>query len=109
MSSKRLPPHEVTEEDGSRTIDIGAWKITATSKHIVTAAESDDLNKLLDFPLPEMTFGNNALRLRYKKADKEWVYQLDTVEALKLVKNGELGEGDGGVKVGYAEAWLKSR
>ena len=75
----------------------------------MTAAESDDLTKLLDFPLPEMTFGNNALRLRYKKGEREWVYQLDTVEALKLVKNGELGEGDGGVKVGYADAWLKSR
>jgi len=28
---------------------------------------------------------------------------------LKGVKNGPLEEGDGGVKVGYAEAWLKSR
>lgn len=109
MSSKRSPPHELSEEDGSRTIDIGAWKITATSKTIVTASESDTLNKLLDFPLPEMTFGNNALKLRYKKGDREWVYQLDTAEALKMVKNGELGEGDGGVKVGYAEEWLKSR
>ena len=109
MSPKRLPPHEVSEEDGCRTIDIGAWKITATSTHIVTAAESDVLSKLLDYPLPEMTFGNNSLRLRYKKGDREWIFQLDTVEALKLVKNGELGEGDGGVKVGYAEEWLKSR
>lgn len=89
------------------TIDVAGWTISATTKAIVTASESDALQKTLGFPLPEMTFGNNSLVLKHSASG--WEYRFDTHEALKCVKNGELGEGDGGVKVGYADAWLKSR
>lgn len=54
-----------------------------------------------------MTFGNNSLELQHKPSG--WRYSFTTEDALKAVKNGELVEGDGGVKVGYADAWLQSR
>jgi len=54
-----------------------------------------------------MTFGNNYLTLEHRTSG--WKYAFCTGDALAGVTNGELGEGDGGVKVGYADAWLKSR
>lgn len=92
---------------GVRSVDIQNWTITACSKPIVTAQESDKLCTLLGFPLPEMTYGSNKLLLRHNVSG--WQFQFDTVEALRCVRNGELGDGDGGVKVGYADAWIKSR
>lgn len=102
-----IPVHNVSEEEGSRCITLKDWKITATTKPIVNAAEADALHDTLGIPLPEMTFGQNSLELVHIKSG--WRYKFDTEAALKCVKNGELGEGDGGVKVGYADAWLKSR
>ncbi|KAF5392963.1 hypothetical protein D9757_001252 [Collybiopsis confluens] len=89
-------------------------------------------------PLPEMTFGNNLLKMEYRADGKfesksaevdsdlededeggdiverrrgksDWLYQFDTLHALLAVKTGELEAGDGGVKVNYAEEWLKNR
>ncbi|KAH8118670.1 type 2A phosphatase activator TIP41 [Phellopilus nigrolimitatus] len=80
----KLPEHKVSEDDGERSIDISGWRITATTKSIVTASEADALQN-------------------------GWTYAFDAAGALGRVKNGELVEGDGGVKVGYADAWLKSR
>ena len=48
----------------------------------------------LAFPLPEVNFGN----LRSMPGG-----------GMTRVKGGELEEGDGGVKVSYADAWLRSR
>ena len=104
----RLPEHKLSESPNSRTIEIGDWIITARTNPISNATECDALQVTLQgMPLPEMTFGNNSLQLEHKPTG--WKYAFDTEDALKMVKNGELGEGDGGVKVGYAEAWLKSR
>ena len=103
-----LPPHKLTETPNSRTIEIGEWIITGRTNPISNAAECDTLQAWLQgMPLPEMTFGNNSLELEHKPSG--WKYAFDTADALKAVRNGELGEGDGGVKVGYADAWLKSR
>jgi type 2A phosphatase activator TIP41 len=54
-----------------------------------------------------MPFGNNSLVL--KNVENGWEYSFTTTEALRLVKMGELGAGDGGVQVGYAKEWLQSR
>ncbi|KAI5119604.1 hypothetical protein M0805_005774 [Coniferiporia weirii] len=106
-TTARPPQHELSEEDGVRTIAINGWCITATTKSIVSASEADALQKTLGFPLPEMTFGNNSLNLTYES--NGWTYTFDTPSALARIKNGALGDGDGGVKVGYADAWLRSR
>lgn len=102
-----IPTHNVTECNGEKTIDIGDWHITAKTNTIVTASEADELQKTLGFPLPEMTFGSNSLILTHSPSQSKYIF--DTPSALKCVKSGELGPGDGSVKVKYADEWLRSR
>lgn len=108
LPSVALPQHKLSESPNSRTIEIGEWVITAQTNPISNAMELDVLqSKLSGLPLPEMTFGSNSLDLEHKASG--WKYKFTTEHALKGVKNGELGDGDGGVKVGYADAWMQSR
>ncbi|KAJ2929228.1 hypothetical protein H1R20_g7865, partial [Candolleomyces eurysporus] len=93
-----VPEHKLLESPNSRTIEIFDWSITASTNPISNAFECDSLQATLGFPLPEMTFGNNFLTLEHKSPS--WKYSFTTEGALKAVKNGELGPGDGGVKVG---------
>ncbi|KAF9078448.1 TIP41-like family-domain-containing protein [Rhodocollybia butyracea] len=136
--SVHLPHYKLLESPNSRSILIGRWKITAQTNPISNQGESDHLqNQLGDeegtgIPLPEMCFGNNLLKLEWREAgflkdhDKEskvssdteddldadgdtWMYQFDTLHALLGVKKGQMEDGDGGVKVEYADKWMKSR
>lgn len=103
-----IPEHKLSESPNSRTIEIGQWVITARTNPISNARELNTLQEALSgIPLPEMTFGNNSLELEHKASG--WKYSFNTEDALRGVKNGELVEGDGGVKVGYAETWMQSR
>jgi type 2A phosphatase activator TIP41 len=102
-----IPEHKLSESPNSRSIEINGWLITTSTNPISNAFETDDLQASLGFPLPEMTFGNNFLTLQHHSSS--WKYSFTAESALKEVKKGELEEGDGGVKVGYADAWLKSR
>ncbi|KAG1734987.1 TIP41-like family-domain-containing protein [Suillus lakei] len=106
-SAIAVPQHKLSETPNSRTIEINDWVIIASTNPISNASECDALQASLGFPLPEMTFGSNYLSLEHRPSG--WKMMFDTHNALKCVKKGELGEGDGGVKVGYADAWLKSR
>lgn len=101
------PPHQLFESPNARSIQINDWLITASTNPISNAGECDYLQAALGIPLPEMTFGNNYLTLEHKASG--WKYAFCTGDALSGVRNGEYQEGDGGVKVGYADAWLKSR
>ncbi|EPQ59182.1 TIP41-domain-containing protein [Gloeophyllum trabeum ATCC 11539] len=103
----QVPEHKLLESPNSRTIEVNGWVITATTNPIASAADADALQASVGFPLPEMTFSRNSLELVHRPSG--WKYSFNTQDALRAVKNGELGEGDGGVKVGYADAWLKSR
>ncbi|KAA1473410.1 type 2A phosphatase activator TIP41 [Dentipellis sp. KUC8613] len=102
-----IPPHDTKETPNWHSIDILGWKIVATRRPISSAGECDALQGRLGIPLPEMTFGGNSLELTHVSSG--WRYVFDTEGALQGVKKGELGPGDGGVKVGYADAWMKSR
>ncbi|CAL1700500.1 unnamed protein product [Somion occarium] len=103
-----IPQHKISESPNSRTIEIGDWRITAQTNPISNAGECGALQAVLTgMPLPEMTFGNNSLELEH--IPSQWKYSFRAQDALKAVKFGELQEGDGGVKVGYSEAWLRSR
>lgn len=106
-STVAVPQHKLSESPNSRAIEINDWVIIASTNPISSASECDALQASLGFPLPEMTFGSNYLSLEHQPSG--WKMVFDTHNALKCVKKGELGEGDGGVKVGYADAWLKSR
>jgi hypothetical protein len=101
MASSSLPPSNCT------SIDTNGWSISAYKYPISNATQLESLQGTLGFPLPEMTFGNNRLVLKHNPSG--WEYSFDTISALETVKSGDLGPGDGAVKVGYADAWLKSR
>lgn len=102
-----VPEHKLSESPNSRSIEVFDWFITASTNPISNAPECDALQASLGFPLPEMIFGNNFLTLEHRPSG--WKYAFTTGAALKAVKNGELEEGDGGVKVGYADKWMESR
>ncbi|KAG5648775.1 hypothetical protein DXG03_000124 [Asterophora parasitica] len=106
-SAIAVPLHQLSESPNSRSIEVFDWSITASTNPISNAADCDALQATLGFPLPEMTFGRNTLTLEHRSSG--WKYKFTTDGALKAVKNGELEEGDGGVKVGYANKWLESR
>jgi type 2A phosphatase activator TIP41 len=102
-----VPQHKLSESPNSRAIEIFDWTVTAKTGPISSARHCDTLHAALGFPLPEMTFGYNLLRITHRPSG--WTYAFRAEDALKGVKNGPLDEGDGGVKVGYADVWLKSR
>lgn len=107
MAAIAVPHHKLYESPNTRSIDVHGWRITACTNPISSAVECDALQAELGLPLPEMIFGNNSLVIHHQSS--KWQYSFDALNALKAVRNGELQEGDGGVKVGYADAWLKSR
>lgn len=102
-----VPHHRLFESPNSRSIEINDWLITASTNPISNAGECDALQASLGIPLPEMPFSNNYLALEHRSSG--WKYAFCTQDALAGVRKGESREGDGGVKVGYADAWLKSR
>ncbi|KZT62784.1 type 2A phosphatase activator TIP41 [Calocera cornea HHB12733] len=106
-TSTTVPTHVLDESPMSKSISIHGWKITTTSTAISNAAELDTLQAEVELTLPEMTFGNNAVILEHEASGL--FYAFDARGALREVCNKELGPGDGGVKVGYAEDWAKTR
>lgn len=98
---------QISKTDDEQAIEYAAWRVQTHTYPISNAAQLDHIHAQVGFPLPEMTFGSNALTLTHLPSG--WSYTFTTLDALKGVKNGELGDGDGGVRVGYADAWLKSR
>ncbi|KAH9032852.1 hypothetical protein EDB85DRAFT_2274901 [Lactarius pseudohatsudake] len=65
---------------------------------MLSAAQCDALQASLGIPYP-MMFGNICYRSSTIRADGH---------TLSGVKSGPLEDGDRGVEVGYADAWLKS-
>lgn len=102
-----IPQHKLTESPNSRSIEIYDWFITASTNPISNAPECDAIQSLLGIPLPEMIFGNNYLTLEHRSTGMK--YSFTAQESLKNVKKGELVDGDGSVKVGYADKWLETR
>lgn len=107
MEGRAIPKHHVEETETTRSVTLPAWTITAENHPISNAAHLDRLGLELGIPMPEMTFGHNLIRLKHRESG--WEYQFDTLHALQHVKNGPLEDGDGAVKVRYADEWLKSR
>ena len=102
-----IPQHKLRESPNSRSIEIYDWFITASTNPISNAPECDAIQSVLGIPLPEMIFGNNYLTLEHRPSGV--IYSFTAQKALQDVKKGELAEGDGAVKVGYADKWLQSR
>lgn len=102
-----VPEHKLYESPNSRSVELFGWYITASTHPISCASDCDALQASLGFPLPEMTFGSNLLTLEHRPSGRK--FSFTTAAALKAVRNGELRDGDGGVKVGYADKWMESR
>ncbi|KAK8847552.1 hypothetical protein IAR55_005411 [Kwoniella newhampshirensis] len=129
------PFFSLTSSKYSNKIAIGPWRIEATKKPILNGKEIDAAEKMLNLPLPEMTFGNNSLSLTYDPSssssssgsistlrtdsnsssncgeeDKVEIH-FRTLDALAGVAVGEGWEErvGGGVLVSMAEKWGKSR
>ncbi|KAI9457299.1 type 2A phosphatase activator TIP41 [Russula earlei] len=102
-----LPEHKLSESPNSRAIEIFDWTVTAATGPISSATYCATLHSSLGLPLPEMMFGSNLLRITHRPSG--WAYAFRAEDALRWVRNGPLEPGDGGVKVGYADVWLKSR
>lgn len=107
MAATAIPKHYIDETDTIKTISILGWTISVENHPISNAAQLDQLHGALGIPLPEMTYGANKVKLSHRESG--WKYEFNTLDALKLVKNGPLEEGDGAVQVAHAKAWLKSR
>jgi len=100
--------HEVTTTTECSSISLPSWTISATTRPISNAQEISAIQDTLNgLPMPEMPFGNNALVISHKQVAFE--YTFNTLEALRLVKLGQLEPGDGAVQVGHAQEWLQSR
>jgi type 2A phosphatase activator TIP41 len=102
-----IPQHKLTESPNSRSIEIYDWFITASTNPISNAPECDAIQSLLGIPLPEMIFGNNFLTLEHRPSGVK--YSFTAQKGLQNVKKGDLVDGDGAVKVGYADKWLETR
>ncbi|KAJ1308905.1 hypothetical protein OPQ81_004590 [Rhizoctonia solani] len=128
-----VPPHKRSDTETTSAIEILGWRITSTSLPISNGAEIDACQAEVGVNLPEMFFGNNSLVLEWFGPDSDvgtpptrqdsgdgvedtkskneplWRYEFRAQDALKRVHRGPSEPGDGCVKVGYSEAWLKSR
>ncbi|KAG8697417.1 hypothetical protein FRC08_006541 [Ceratobasidium sp. 394] len=121
-ASVAVPSHKRIDTETTSAIEISGWRLSSTSMPISNGAEVDACQAEVGINLPEMFFGNNALVLEWlgpeQPADGErtegerkpvWRYEFRAQDALKRVHQGPSQPGDGCVKVGYSEAWLKSR
>ncbi|KAG9128273.1 hypothetical protein FRC07_001914 [Ceratobasidium sp. 392] len=121
-ASVAVPPHKRIDTETTSAIEISGWRLTSTSMPISNGAEVDACQSEIGINAPEMLFGNNALVLEWfgpeqakeeEKTEGErtpvWRYEFRALDALKRVHQGASQPGDGCVKVGYSEAWLKSR
>ncbi|KAK6461590.1 putative type 2A phosphatase activator [Scheffersomyces coipomensis] len=84
------------------SITINDWSIYTVKKPILNSQELDDLSEhRFDFPLPEMIFGNNFVRIINDKTGEEIEFNaLDALDSL---------DPDCKFKVSYHEEWLASR
>lgn len=82
------------------SITINDWSIYTIKQPILSSQELDDLELRYDFPLPEMIFGNNRVRLVNEKLGTIEFNGLDALDSLNK-------ESD--FKVSYHKEWLEAR
>ena len=102
-----IPQHKLAESPNARSIELYDWLVSTSTNPISSAPECDAIQSSLGIPLPEMIFGNNYLTLEHRPSGLK--YSFTAQNALQNVKRGELVDGDGAVKVGYADKWLETR
>jgi type 2A phosphatase activator TIP41 len=81
------------------------WKVETSKLPILSAKEIDAASERLQIPVPEMIFGNNAVRVQHIAS--QWAIEFNALDALDLVD--KTGSRDGLLKVSYAKEWAESR
>jgi len=95
-------PHTLATTHASRSINIAGWTITSTKLPICSSSDCDQLAAKLGIPVPEMTFGGNAVSI---EGPNGWKCVFNTEEALDAVDK----TGSQGIKVSYSEQWNRTR
>ncbi|AOA63767.1 Type 2A phosphatase regulator [Komagataella phaffii CBS 7435] len=91
------------------SISIGNWEVFTTRKPILNSQDTEQLEKTLGFPIPEMTFGHNKVQVFKLSEDRsiEWSIDFNAIDALKMVrKNVDPSEL---LQVSYAQDWVNAR
>jgi type 2A phosphatase activator TIP41 len=83
------------------SITIKNWSIYTVKQPILSSPELDSLETRYNFPLPEMIFGNNVVRLVNDKTNA--TIEFNALEALDTLDDNCT------LKVSYHDEWLQSR
>ncbi|CCE79980.1 Piso0_003073 [Millerozyma farinosa CBS 7064] len=84
------------------SISINEWSIYTIKKPILNTAETEHLNDTrFPFPLPEMIFGNNVVKIVNDKTNS--AIEFNALDALDTL------EQESQLKVSYHKEWLESR
>jgi len=83
------------------SITIKNWSIYTIKQPILSSPELDSLETRYNFPLPEMIFGNNVVRLVNDKTNA--TIEFNALEALDTLDDNCT------LKVSYHDEWLQSR
>lgn len=83
------------------SITINDWSIYTVKRPILSSQELDDLEARYNFPLPEMIFGNNNVKLVNDKT--QTIIEFNALDALDSLN------GSSDFKVSYHQEWLESR
>lgn len=84
------------------SITLGEWTITTIKRPILSSDEIDEWSDKLQFPIPEMIFGNSSVELHNEETN--WFINFNPFDALNQVKLG-----DSGLRVAYSEDWINSK
>lgn len=89
------------------SIEINNWVIITQRQPILTSSEIDNFEEILNFPVPEMIFGNNKIEIIHKNSLNKINFHLifNSFDALKLVSKNL----NNIIKVSYANDWFNSR
>ncbi|GAA5980657.1 hypothetical protein JCM10908_001723 [Rhodotorula pacifica] len=107
-----MPRHRLHDDPakGQRQIALEGWTVTTTKRPILSISESDAASAALDLALPEICFGNNALRITHETSG--FALEWNTIDMLRAVKKGEGWDsvaGAGAVRVAYADEWTRAQ
>lgn len=83
------------------SITVGNWSIFRIKQPILSSAELDALELRFEFPLPEMIFGNNSIKIQNDKTGATIEFNgLDALDTLEKASD---------LRVSYHKEWLDSR
>ncbi|GAA5958327.1 hypothetical protein JCM8115_004054 [Rhodotorula mucilaginosa] len=107
-----MPRHRLHDDPsrGQRQIALEGWTITTTKRPILSIPEADAASNELDLALPEICFGNNALRVSHDETG--FALEWNTIDLLRAVQRGQGWDarpGAGPVRVAYADEWTRAQ